>query len=734
METNLPPVPASAPENPWKISGGIRPAPIGPLYQLGAALTAFAMLLLPTLYLGIVGGVGWLIYEHAVNDTSFFEERGASRDAIFGFIVPIVVGAIVIVFMVKPLFARRRKPPPLVEITREQQPRLFAFIDSICALVRSPRPRRVLVDLQVNASAGFSREFGSLLRRNLTLTIGLPLVTGMTVRQLGGVLAHEFGHFAQGAGMRLTYVIRTINAWFARLVYERDSWDEFLRDAARRIDIRIGIVFHLARLMVWLTRKILWVFMWLGHGISCFMLRQMEFDADYYETQVAGSEGFGQTAAALRLIGAGWQRALGRQQDSFSAHRLVNDLPGFVALETQRVPADLRAAMDKAAGEAKTGWFDTHPSDRDRVRAATGARAAGVLAGEAGAAAIFDDFSTVAQQATTHYYQHQCNIDLQQVQLLPLEAVAGEALALAESEKVSREYYHGLLTFRTLLVLSPGDLHRAASLEELAIEWRAACERQAEILKSVAKPLEVLVAADRADLRMDQADTLLQAGFKIAAKEFNLPKPTAQAVRDQRAGARLAITQRQPEVAPALQATCDRLVAALRAYFIAPAPAALNSGGAAEVERLVRIVSRLDTLPGSLLRLRNLLASFELLLRNCPKEAGKPFYQTWRHTGTLIGRETADIVQALTGLEYPFDHAQGQVKLVQFLMESTEHPDESVAAFLRGQAVLDRLFTLYSRITSRLAQFALEAERTVLAEPAPGPAVPGSTDHQTAPK
>ena len=34
----------------------------------------------------------------------------------------------------------------------------------------------------------------------------------------------------------------------------------------------------------------LWVLMWIGHGVSSFMLRQMEFDADRYEARVAGSE------------------------------------------------------------------------------------------------------------------------------------------------------------------------------------------------------------------------------------------------------------------------------------------------------------------------------------------------------------------------------------------------------------------------------------------------------------
>ena len=78
METSPPPTPA--PEIPWKISGRIAPAPIGPLYKLGAALNALAMLLLPGLYLGMVGGLGWIIYSQMQGDASTPEQSGSSDE------------------------------------------------------------------------------------------------------------------------------------------------------------------------------------------------------------------------------------------------------------------------------------------------------------------------------------------------------------------------------------------------------------------------------------------------------------------------------------------------------------------------------------------------------------------------------------------------------------------------------------------------------------------------------
>src|SRR5258708_28474438 len=114
----------------------------------------------------------------------------------------------------------------------------------------------------------------------------------MSLRQLSGVLAHEFGHFSQGAGMRLTYVIRSIGFWFVRVVYERDAWDEWLTEQAANSEGWYVMVVQFTRGCVWFTRRILWVLMWIGQFVSCFLLRQMEFDADRHEARFAGSETF----------------------------------------------------------------------------------------------------------------------------------------------------------------------------------------------------------------------------------------------------------------------------------------------------------------------------------------------------------------------------------------------------------------------------------------------------------
>jgi hypothetical protein len=312
--------------------GPIEPVRVPLLYDLGLLLVAVAMVLLPLLYIALIMLAGYGIYFHATESTGIFE-GGNARLAALVYFTPIVAGLILIFFMLKPLFARPPPQPLPVSLDPAEEPGVFRFVEKICATVGAPLPRRIDVDCQVNASAGFAAGFRSMFSQDLVLTIGLPLVAGLSLRELAGVLAHEFGHFTQGTGMRLTYIIRSVNNWFARVVYERDAWDEMLIKASTEGAIGLGMALMLnaARFMVWLTRRILWVLMMAGHIISSFMLRQMEFDADRYEARVAGSTAFETTSLKLRLLGLASQGVYSNFQNAWNqadwCSQTMNEFP-----------------------------------------------------------------------------------------------------------------------------------------------------------------------------------------------------------------------------------------------------------------------------------------------------------------------------------------------------------------------------------------------------------------------
>jgi Zn-dependent protease with chaperone function len=405
MAASTPPVAGT----PFSFTGTIAPTRLPPAYRAGLVVVALAMLLLPLIYLGVIAVAGTGVWWHLTRNLWLVQGSGsAAQWRLVAYVAPALAGTLATLFMVKPVFARRLRPRPPLALAPADHPQLFAFIEQICAHVRAPVPRIVQVDCQVNASASFAPHWSSLFRRDLVLTIGLPLVHALSVRELGGVLAHEFGHFAQGSGLRLTMLVRGINGWFSRVVYERDSWDRRLDDWSETGDGRVLVLLLPSRAAVWLSRLLLRGLMAVGHALSCFMMRQMEYDADSYEVKIAGTEAFGKTMRHLRDLNMAMFHSIHYMQSELSARRLPADLPLFLVTwhKTRSIDAAMTEDAPAEPAARKTSLFDTHPSDSERIDAARRASDRGILVGgHDSAVRLFNDFDALSRLATRHHYE-----------------------------------------------------------------------------------------------------------------------------------------------------------------------------------------------------------------------------------------------------------------------------------------------------------------------------------------
>lgn len=397
----------------------IVPTRVSASYRVGLAVVAVAMLLLPAVYVCLIAATIWFVYWYlATRVPTMVHMAGLWWVQAVIYLGPPFAGSVMAFFLVKPFLARRPREHAPIRLERQQAPALFELIEHICLQVRAPVPKQVQVDCWANASAGFLGGPLSLVRRDLVLNVGLPLVAGLSVRDLAGVLAHEFGHFAQGGGLRLTWIIRHINLWFFRIVYERDRWDRAFENWEASADFRAAVAVLMARGCIWVSRKALAVLLNAGHAISCFMLRQMEYDADSYEIKLAGSESFARTMTRLRELNAGMQIAYRELRDT---RALPSDLPQFVIAKCVQIPEDQRQQLRRRP-ETATAAMDTHPSDGDRIRAAERAATTGALVGGSEpATSLFADFDALSAEATRHHYEH-----VLKLQFAPTAVVANQ--------------------------------------------------------------------------------------------------------------------------------------------------------------------------------------------------------------------------------------------------------------------------------------------------------------------
>ena len=188
------------------------------------------MLALPLIYLGLIALFSWGAWFYAKHGLDwFFPVVGGTRQVFLPLLLlylsPVLAGGVLVVFMLKPLFARRRLVDASFPISHLQHPELFRFIGQLCQAVGAPIPSRVDVDLTINASAGFRAGFSSLLGNDIKLVFRVAAGSRPVLPQLPAA-CWRTAAISPNAPLCGSALSSRSSNWLGRRVYERDAWDE----------------------------------------------------------------------------------------------------------------------------------------------------------------------------------------------------------------------------------------------------------------------------------------------------------------------------------------------------------------------------------------------------------------------------------------------------------------------------------------------------------------------------
>lgn len=704
--------------------GPIQPVKRPRTYFFGLAASALVMVILPLLYVLLVAGIVSLIIAHAVFDLWIFEANVRGRGAILLVLVyagPIVAGALVVLFMLKPLFARFPVKQATRSLTREQEPLLFAFVDKVCDTVHAPRPRRIDVDCDVNASASFRRGVWSFFGNDLVLTLGLPLTAGLSLHEFGGVLAHEFGHFSQGAGMRLSYIVRSISHWFARVVEERDNWDLWLEQNARGTDLRIGAFLYLAMGGVWLSRRVLSLLMYSGFFVVSYLMREMEFDADKSEARFAGSDSFASTMRKLPVLGLAFHGAIGDAYRAYQEDRLADDLPKLMLHRHQQIPKEVLKEFSAKLEQAKTGRFDTHPCDRDRIEATRKENAPGVFRMTEPASLLFSDFDALCRLSTCDYYTDVVGLSIRPGVLHPVEGMLKDQEGEVEADKALSRLVGGMEPFRKL---ETAPLAMKVDVNELV----AYLHQVREYIRTHRPDYfasRLLHSVGRTTLLEGHSrHTLIRAGMKFKGDGPRDLNSSAAKKREAE-----AMEQSTAELLVVYE-NCmgQRISTALSilasGYFgegkYAFSDAAVNLPRWFEAKRI------LDSLSGDRAKLELGMIAFVSLLSHLEANSDNASYidSVVQASKEVLGLVN-DIARRTLDAPYPLDHRDKSMTIGKFLRPTTLLTPEQIGdSYEMGSQVLERFDDLNRRLTARLALMAEQVELALGIPPLAEPPVP----------
>lgn len=395
-----------------------------------AILAMMGLSLFMLIYIGLLACFAWITYQGGM--------KIYLGNADFLQIIITASSALLTTFMIKSLFAvRKAGDPGGVEVTQESQPKLFKFLHQLADEVGAPRPHRVFITPEVNAAVFYDLSLLNLLfpsKKNLI--IGLGLVNVLSLSELKAVLAHEFGHFAQGSMVvgRWVYIAQQI---IAHMVATRDWLDSLVRFLSR-VDLRVAWLGWILGLLLWSIRSLVDTLFGLVIMAERALSREMEFNADLVAVSVTGSDDLINALHKLQAADHAWQTALSVASNEAQKGNTLDDL--FHAQEA--TISEMRRVLDnKSYGKSPEipdncelsshrifsedmarppQMWATHPPNRDREDNAK----AFYIQGESNqqdAWALFLHPKALRQSISAKFYNIEEETETQAVS--PLEAV-----------------------------------------------------------------------------------------------------------------------------------------------------------------------------------------------------------------------------------------------------------------------------------------------------------------------
>ena len=707
----------------------VSPPPVSLTYRLGLLVAGWTMVLLPLLYLCLVALPVYGVYVHVIHN------RGLAGSGIFASILyfsVVPIGGIIVFFLIKPVFAEASRRQHAHRLDRRDQRFLFAYIETLCRTLKAPAPAHIEVDVLINASAGLHLDMVTRTRHGAVLTIGLPLVSGMSLRELTGVLSHEFGHFRQGSGMRMNQRIHSIQTWFARAVYERDEWDERLVEWSED-ESWFALIAQLGRLGVWLSRQFLWVLMVLGNIISALFVRQMEHDADRYEVLISGSDVFEKTAMRLRVLSVASDVTYEELAETYQEGRLGNNLPKLIASKADSFTDEESKTIRDAVLSQSTGLFDSHPSDSERNRRAREVSEAGIFRLDVPANVLFDDFDELCRRVTLGFYRRQLG-EIPSASLVSTEDFRGTQDEERLGQEALARYVQGLLSPSRMLRFEMPDLSMARRPKESLMALMTARMQVEEMLPKAKTGYEQLGRAFEMQENVWFARCLLSAGILPDARSFRLPSADQRGVERLEERAALIVAAQLPFIEAWERNLRRRMTAALECLHHPKlfAQGEEHDAMVARAQELATAQRELQKNLDDVLELRRHLSALELLGAQLSDENHQELID---QLGLMQNQAHEHLVASRDGLIYarhPFAGGDEEITIGMYLIERL--PERRLAlgpalfevdaqlmteVYEAGQIVGERYYSLYLRVIGALAAIAEKVESKAGLPPLP---------------
>ncbi len=399
---------------------------------------------------------------------------------------------------------------------------------------------------------------------------------------------------------------------------------------------------------------------------------------------------------------------------SWSNDRLPENLPLLIDHKATTLPAEVERALSTASASARTGWFDTHPCDADRIRAARRLNEPGAFRMAKPAADLFADFDALSKIVTRHQYEKQFGLQFADENLMPAEEILRESTANAEAEAAVRKFY-GRVNISLRALFAGGDWPPPVDQAGGVAAWDEHRKVSEELRGPAERTSNAYSEQRRRFLDATAAHYLTKARFKIDPAEFGLPE-YANSIARQEVTARSLLNQTQTAISAQL-ADLEPFMVALRQRVTLALRFAQTTAGADTSNEIDDLVSLLVSIGVEMPLLHEIGAKMRALALLAQNRGNHPdatqVDKVISELGGEIEPQIGGIQARLMEFPYPFPHPRGQLTVAEYAHSEKRGGSEPERIFLESEAHVDRLFALHFRLLGKLLTHAAVAEEAL---------------------
>lgn len=263
------------------------------------------------------------------------------------------------------LIGRRRKE--FFAVTAQQQPELHAFVHHIADLLGGPAPSAIKLDAEVGLILRPASWREAILGAGPEIVIGLPLLYGLSARQLSGVIAHAYAGYTRDARLYGYPLICAVDRWlFAQSGVARSAtsvdgqFSALVQGGAGHLGKVLGLFDFLAQGTFYLLYRMV-------SAITFIVSRRIDMMGDQFSARIAGSSEFRSTQFRLRSLYYGQQHANRELLKSWRNSKLSDNFPALVVDHADALQLSLRPRLIQEMEELVTPMTRSRIVDLGRI-------------------------------------------------------------------------------------------------------------------------------------------------------------------------------------------------------------------------------------------------------------------------------------------------------------------------------------------------------------------------------